>query len=509
MYNNHGIPIAKHTPPGLNTPDKFVVSTAATMNSRHINRQSPNTWFVQLLAAVLALSVGRIVVAQETNGGTATQEDQWYLGYAGFRMLLEERGLTVRRDLDHTLSTPDESVVVMFGDQSTVPRSEWLRLRRYVAQGGTLLVASEKSFTLPGVSTFTAGPATARTADRYQNFADCVRLTSLNSDHPLASALSEIIVNRTGWLSKPEDDSLEWEVVASLPHDCSPAAARGQAVLLAGLDPDPIRGVLILSADQSLFSDGMLWHGDNAILAIQTSDLLCRGNRRWLTVIDSKQTLPSYQSTPPVLPPPQVQAQHPQLPQNIEPPEPELATMLKMANLAIDKVQESNILNEALKERPRNVRPIAWLRTMLLVLLILATAVLLWKLIRKRSLTFPVQHRRFMESMYGVHSAKQLQSSEFGSAVEVLARDLCREITGSQVETDWLMLLSDSNGTAMTRLPRSLRKGLTELLGIATKGCRIHISRRKFQTIGRTIQELRMIQRTRPILTSATSVVMD
>jgi hypothetical protein len=90
------------------------------------------------------------------------------------------------------------------------------------------------------------------------------------------------------------------------------------------MDPDPDRGVLILAADQSLFSDGMLWHGDNAILAIQTSDLLCRGKRQWLTVIENHQILPSYRSSPPEPPPAQAQTPPPQLPQDIEPPEPEL-----------------------------------------------------------------------------------------------------------------------------------------------------------------------------------------
>jgi hypothetical protein len=444
-----------------------------------------------------ALAVGPVVVAQDPGGGSSEQQDRWYLGYTGFRMLLEDRGLIVRRDATPTLTSPEESVVVMFGDQSSVPRSEWLRLRRYVDQGGTLLVASEKSFTLPGVSTFTTGPASSpNVADRYQGFEDCLSLTSLNPHHPLTAGLREIIVNRTGWLSAPEDDSLSWEVVASLPDDCFPPSAQGKPVLMAGMDPDPNRGVLILAADQSVYSDGMLWHGDNSMLAVQTADLLCRGSRRWLTVIEDGQTLPSYRQSSSPSPQQLSQVPPPRLPESIDPPEPDLATMLRMANAVIDEVQESNILNEALKERPRNMRPVAWLRTVLLVLLLIATATLLWRLLKRRATLFPNRHLRFMQSMYGVHSAKQLQAAEFGSAVEVLARDLCREISGSPVETDWLKLVADSKGSHVSRLPGSLRKGLKKLVGIATKGCRIHISRREFQAIGRTIQELRRIHRT-------------
>lgn len=437
--------------------------------------------------------------AQSSFPGVPSNQPTWYLGYNGFRMLLEERGLTASTDLSRTLSTPSESVVVMFGDLSEISRTEWLRLRRFVSQGGSLLVASERAFQLPGVTTFSLGSATTtRAADQYEGYADCIALSDLNTNHPLAKGLRHIIVNKTGWLSRSQDTSLDWQVIASLPDDCSPQAAQGQPVLLTGLDPIEGRGVMILSADQSLFSDGMLWHGDNSLLAIQACDLLCRGQRKWLTVYENGSTLPSYlQAAAPPSAIPSVPPATPPVPPNVDPPEPELATMLKIANKVIDEVQESNILNETLKDRPRNVRPVAWLRTMLLIALILFTLFILWRMSQTRWNLIPNRHSRFLQSMYGVHSANQLQASEFGAAAEVLSRDLCRELTSSDVETVWQKVLSDAKHPDVASLPRSLRKGLMELVSIATRGCRIHISRRKFQSMGRTIQAIRLLHRSK------------
>lgn len=470
--------------------------------SRNISH-ALNDWLAHKLMTTLGLLLAVVVSvgaanAQAVNRPGPTESDKWYLGYNGFRMLLEERGLTVRTDISATLRRPKESVIVMFGDVTRVSLAEWRNLRGYVAQGGSLLVASERGFKLPGVSLFSRGPVSSLDKDsQYQGFDDCIVLSDLNPSHPLSKGLRRIIVNKTGWMSTSEDPSLQWEVIAALTEDVSPESARHRAVIMAGIDAAPGTGVMILSADQSLFSDGMLWHGDNSLFAIQVSDLLCRGNRKWLTVYDNGQTLPSYmaelappptpQNVPPQLPP----NIPPQLPPEIDPPEPDLATMLRMANEVLDEVQESNILNETLKERPRNMRPIAWARTILLILVILFLLFVLWRLVQNRWHLVPNRHARFMQSMYGVHSSRQLQTSEFGAAVEVLARDLCRELTGSQVESDWLRLLVSNPSLPSPALSRAQKKALKEVVGIATRGCRVHLSRRRFQSLGRSIESVR------------------
>ncbi|MFO1002020.1 MAG: DUF4350 domain-containing protein [Planctomycetaceae bacterium] len=462
--------------------------------------------FIMTLGLLLALVIlAGVVQAQTVNRPANANSDKWYLGYNGFRMLLEQRGLTVRMDLSATLRRPKESVIVVFGDVTRISRDEWLQMRAYVAQGGSLLVASEQSFKLPGVTLFSRGPVASLDPDsQYQGFEDCIVLSNLNQSHPLSKGLRRIIVNKTGWMSTSEDSSLQWEVIAALTEDVLPGSARHRPVIMAGIDAAPGTGVLILSADQSLFSDGMLWHGDNSLFAIQVSDLLCRGNRKWVTVYDSGQTLPSYvadlnpsPNSPPL--PPDVP---PNIPPEIDPPEPDLATMLRMANEVVDEVQDSNILNETLKERPRNMSPVAWARTILLILLILFLLFVLWRLIQNRWHLIPNRHARFLQSMYGVHSSRQLETSEFGAAVEILARDLCRELTGSQVESDWLKLLAPNPDLPSATFSRSQRKALREVVGIAMRGCRVHISRRKFQSLGSSIDAIRTAWRSDAVITT-------
>ena len=145
-------------------------------------------------------------------------EGRWHLGYEMFQMLLEEKGLAPEQSWEVALSFPSKSVVVVCGDLQQIQPREWLRARRFVAQGGALLVASEGSFEFPGVCSFYAGAATSGySSDRYQSFADCIRIRRLKSDDELVKGVREIVVNRTGWLSTPVDDSLDWQVIASMP----------------------------------------------------------------------------------------------------------------------------------------------------------------------------------------------------------------------------------------------------------------------------------------------------
>jgi hypothetical protein len=82
---------------------------------------------------------------------------------------------------------------------------------------------------------------------------------------------------------------------------------------------------------------------------------------------------------------------------------------------------------------------------------------------------------------------------EFGTAAEILARDFCREVTGSSVPDDWERILKDREAPIRRRLSRSQVKHLGEVLELAVRGGRIHISRRHFENIGRTILQIRQL----------------
>ena len=443
-----------------------------------------------------------IVRAQDA----AALPPHWFYSYEMFQMMLEEKGLTVVPRLNDALSHPSRSVVLLFGDQSHLTRDEWLRMRRYVAQGGSLLVASEERIRIPGVCEVSG--QTVSSADervRYQMHSDCLVLDDLAADHPLTTGLRNIVVNRCGWLTEPVDESLTWSTVATIPNSCQPSSARGKPVLLCGLDEEQSQGVMLLSADRSLFSNGMLWHGDNSLLAIRIANLLCRGNRSNLFAMSNGNALPAYRQSTAMQPP--VPPAIPPLPPG-KLPQPDLATTLRALNRAVDKVQESNLLNEVLRDQPRNMRPLAWLRTVLLVLLLALLALLVRQFMRRRSQLPPLRQLRFMQSMFGVASANQIERSEFGSAVEVLARDVCTSLTGSAVETAWLKLNHDSH-PLVSRLSRSERAGLLELVRMAVSGCREHISRRRFQAIGRLVSDLRRLSAGLPVPVPAAQSVQQ
>ena len=433
-------------------------------------------------------------------GSDQIVDERWHLGYDMFRMLLVEQGVTPVQSWDFALSSAAQSVVVVSGDLQQIHPREWLRARRFVAQGGALLVASEGSFEFPGVCSFVPGVAVAGDSrDRYLSFPDCLRIRHLKPDDELVDGVRELVVNRTGWLSMPSDDSLDWQVIASMPATTLPRASRSQPLVMAGRDATPQTGLMILVADESLFTNGMLWHGDNAVFAIRVSQLLCSEERQNLLFVRNGRPLSEDQDSSATQRKEPAQVTPP-LPPNVELPEPELETKLRLMNAVINEVQESNLLNEVLRDRPRRVSQLAYLRTILFLLLVLTTLFVIWRLMQNRLNLSNLPRPRFMQSVFSVMSARQTARSEFGSAIVVLARDLCIELTGSRVETDWIRSLSERPASPMKHLSHKQRRDLAEILALAIRGATIHLTRRRFEALGLAIRQLRDQHRGSPII---------
>lgn len=445
---------------------------------------------MRLLIVILLATLSSPAIAQ-TSGGASVD---WHGRYEGFKLLFQEKQLNMLTDSETLLSAPDKTIVLLTGDLRTVSRQEWLRLRRYVAQGGALLVATEEAVSIPGVTSVSPGHiVSAKKELQYSGFEDCLQIRVQESE--LSRGISELIVNRSGWMTPPEDESLEWSVALQVPSECTPARARRQPIIVAGIDSQS-DGVFLLCADHSIYSDGMLWHGENAVLAINTVDLLCRGERSYFGFFENGLQNGANAPWPPNMPgmPPQLPPSTPPTPNRVPPIQPreedvDLETLVKAANLAIDEVQQSDVLNEMLRDRPRNMRQVAYLRTLLLILAIVALAWLFWRLFQQRLPGAPERQLRFMESMYGVVSASQVSKGELGPAAEVLARNYCRELTGAESEREWVKLTASI--PEISALPRKLRNGLLELVRVATRAAARHMSQKEFQAIGQTIVELR------------------
>lgn len=460
------------------------------------------------------------------NPPAASAGSDWRTGFRGFQMLLEEQGLQSESDAEQVLRFPRQSVILVLGRLSDFPNRDWLRLRRFVAQGGALLVAGEESFRLPGVTNFTAGPAESIDPREYYLQHSDVLALPCQPDTPLTAQLSTIVVNRTAWMTPPEDESLTWTTIARLSKATIPSAAVGQPVLLLGQETQNSGGVMILCADGSLFADGMLWHADNSMLAINAAALLCRGDRARLAVLeyggipqpalDSPSPLNSMPPGPFNPPPPQSLPRSRPQPRREQfqappPPPPDLKTTVATMNALLDKVQKTNLLNETLRDRPRSMPPGAWLRT---VLLLIGSCVALWlllKLLRNRRSPLPEWKARAMQSLFSVTSDRQVAGAEFGPASEILCREFCLQVTGSDYELDWLKLRSDSHKAPLVEnLARAQRKALNEIVAIATNGAPPQLTRKRFEHLGASIRQLWLQHRQRPLLpASVTTVAAD
>ncbi len=217
--------------------------------------------------------------AQSSNAQTpATQpEDDWHFRYELFQMLLEQNGVRPGASVRDVMSNPSDSVVVLLGSMSLLsPRY----LESFCERGGAVLMATDQRHSAGRICEFSDGPVTARySRDRYQNFPDCLTITNIETEHPLMKGVKSLVVNRAGWLAPPRWFIPDWQIAARLPSKTSPESSSEKPVLATVGLPQVNTGQLIIASDPSLFTNGMLWHGDNAILAINVSKALSVGNK--------------------------------------------------------------------------------------------------------------------------------------------------------------------------------------------------------------------------------------
>lgn len=443
-----------------------------------------------LLGIFLMLTAGS--VAAQTPAPPA--DHSWQMGYRGFEMLVEDTGMSVVTDAEEALNLPESSAVVVSGRLNRMIASDWLRLRRFVAQGGALLVIGEEACEISGVTTLKKGPVTTSQPDAtFSGYNDVLQIP-VRSQASLSQGVSTIVANRSGWLMRPRDQSLRWEVVAATPADSQPTAAAEAAILLCGYDDLSQSGVFIICADHSLLSDGMLWYGDNAILAIRIAEALGAGDRERCVFLrngriqnirsemENRGAPPIPPSRPPIPPPSQI----PEEPPNLE-------TLIRRTNEFLDLLQRSNLANEWLKDRPGSVGEVRWLRLIVFLGALLGCLLLLWRAFRQFRPLLPEWKKRVMKSMYQATAADQIAKAEFGSAAEVLCRSFCRELSGSVLESDWLMLRSKAaQTTSAAELPGRLRRGLDEIVSIAVRGTAVTMPRKRFEELGKSMRELRL-----------------
>jgi len=417
----------------------------------------------------------------------------WHFRFEMFQMLLEQNGLQPVQSATEAFDAPDESVIVIIGRVSD--DRFWPEARRYLNQGGHLLIASDRDCIAPQWFRTNAGPViTNRAAYKYQQHNDCLRIVDLDQTHPIMASVGTVVVNRSGWLSGLTSVHGDWEIVAQLPPLTFPTDSASRA-LIAVSEPNG-SGRIVLAADHSLFTNGMLWHGDNAALARNIAQFLCHGGRRKILFVVDNEVRGSFLAG---LPP------SPELPSLNQPPgQPQvdpaelvkrlpLDQMVRLANSVVARVEDSNLLNSAVIERPRNVRE-AYFRRGLLVLAAMTAMVLIVRaLTNSNPPSAPVSRPRSMLSPSDLNANQRDTPPGRGSAARLLVHDLFRQLTSSSDPEDWKRRITARSLTSgLSRAPNSIRETIPLLLSLAFSRRTPHLSRTHFVDVGRAVEHLRI-----------------
>ncbi len=421
----------------------------------------------------------------------AASDSNWHFRYDLFQMLIEERGLRAVSELNVVLAAPSTSVIVMVGDPpSQLTNSDWQRMIDFVRGGGALLIATDQQFSIPGFGQFQSGPVTV--SDRqlqYQGFADCLQLPVALAGRASLPRVGQIVSNRSGWFEPNPVSWLNWKSLVDLPQACSPSAARGKPLCALGSVAGQAAGVALVCADASLLSNGMLWHGDNAIAAIGMGEILCgEGKKTQVLFMADRRAMESYRSNADLsdsgaepLPARQL-------------PEPELDKALRLSNAILREVARTNVLNEALARQPRYLASHEYFRVALIACGLFLLVWLLRLLVRRPTRPELAVNTREMQAAFEIRGPLHSPTGDFRNAAGYLAREFCYELTGSTQSHDWQQFLLEHVSVGPQRRVSSadaVGRNLARIVDIACRGCHLSMNRKEFQQLGKTIQSLR------------------
>lgn len=448
------------------------------------------------LVCVLPMSMTAGFAYQAPSGDAQdTTDDDWLFRFELFQGLLEQSGLTPVSSIHRIFANPKQSVVILTGQISSSfpPR----QMEAFCAQGGHLLIACDTGFSAGRIAEFQRGPVIVRSnQNRYQGYEDCIVVSDFPTEHPITSGIQQLVLNRTGWLEKPKWYLPEWRQLANLPANVSPHSSQSQPVILQVETTKQMQGRLLVAADHSVFTNGMLWHGDNALFAIQVAEWLAEGKRDQLLFISDGQALagfldsPAFQSVEPEITPPVNLATW-------------LNSMMGAPNESIHAIQQANLINQVLAQQPRGMKPNIYRRWLLFAF---ATAVVIftvWRFTSTNYNYFKAMPDRTMKSALELDHAELSKQEGLSRAASMLARNLCRELTGSTDSRVWVQQLSkQSLNKRITSLDQNERKRLSTIVDLATNNRTVPVSKKKLEELGKLIQDFRRRHQDLPALST-------
>ena len=461
-----------------------------------------------LLTVMIAPAAARQHVSAEQPDVPAT----WDFDFDLFQSLLEFHGLQTLNDASGEISqqrqnrffaSPSKSVIVLTGRIGRI--LDWIQLHGFLSRGGVVLVASSEQSSVDGYFRIDYGPATARD-DRniWQSHRDCLQVTDVDSSSAIIQNISTIVTNRSGWISHLKNSTfLQWSVLARLPRNLRRHSSSDRPVIAIATSRDGGSGRLILMADDSPLSNGMLWHGDNRILLTNVVHELTKDGRNALMFLHNGEANSSRvtellaremarRAGDPSSLPAEIPADLSPIPLSELPAD----VLLEIGNSVAMSVEDSDALNRLLTDRPRNLAERFYRRGILLVVCGIALVIFLLRSHFGRNVTLP--WRRLHRRQEPVDTPSSLPDIDYNRAAQTLSRDICRRVTKSEEPADWQVQLQP-HGVAWRTLygqspaPQVTADLIAEVLSWSSDSKRDTLSCAEFERFGESIYQLKQL----------------
>lgn len=293
-------------------------------------------------AWIAGMSFSALATAQEpATSQELVPEELWKRGYHGFTSLCRALNLQPLEDASAwRREPPRQSLLVMFGAFDRLPVAH---LDDYLRRGGALLLASDRGergvVRLSGIDLI-RGPLHVANADAsFHNFLDCPQISRFEEGHPVTDGLLNVAANRPGAITIVPSARSQWHALAHLPR-MRELGVSGLPFVVARETPAGGRAVVV--ADQTVFANQMLFHEDNAQLALNALRWLSQGERTRVLIVDDQTVIapPAPEQVEIEVPPPTPEQVREAL-RNL-PPE----VLIAFANTVIAGLEDEGIPNE-------------------------------------------------------------------------------------------------------------------------------------------------------------------
>ena len=352
-------------------------------------------------------------------------ESQWSRGFHGFNMLAEGCGLERISLRQFRNAQSSDVMIVVIGNLNGLP----LNVTNHVDGGGAALIASDS--TRPFENAFFAGfkfgkinSYSTQRSDTFGGMQDCPLVTNFWG-HPVVAGVDQIVTNQPGFIISNRRSK-----IATLP----PTVGKPQRTLsFIAVNETAAGGRAVAVGDQSVFTNQMIIHGNNARFANQALDWLKNDTRsKLLVIVDGEEHSPLAPDDVVVdLPPPSPGEVREAL-RNL-PPE----AMLEFANSVATVVEDENMVNDFIHDSIDSIPQSALNRFYIFLMFGIACLTFIVAYVCQRKLqsqtASDIAHKRSNQEQSDL---KAIQFRERKQAAYFLLDRFCMDIAGRRFG-DW------------------------------------------------------------------------